>query len=379
MEECPLYPQCGGCTFRTLSKEAYSEQKYASFKHILEHINQTPLTFGEPVFIADGTRRRASFTFSFIKKELRFGFNAEKSHDIIDCEKCLLLTERINRNLPKIRSLLKELCTEPYTIKKGKKSIRQGITGGEVFVSEADNGIDVLFKMAFAPELPHRLIISDYCASDSDIIRISWQKANETTPETILEKSRPIIENSGFPVYIPSGTFLQASKAGEQALSGLVMKYIGDNSGRVADLFCGIGTFSYPLCRNTNNKILAIDSSKELLEGFKQSVNRNQITNIKIEARNLFKYPLDEQEVSQFDIVVFDPPRAGAAAQTEKLAKSVRGPQKVIAVSCNPRTFVNDANTLIAGGYTLKEITMVDQFIYSGHTELVALFEKEKR
>ena len=157
------------------------------------------------------------------------------------------------------------------------------------------------------------------------------------------------------------------------------MKYIGEPKGQIADLFCGIGTFSYPLCRNMGNKILAIDSSKELLEGFKQSANRNQISNIKIETRNLFKYPLDEQELSQFDIVVFDPPRAGAAAQTEKIATSKNSPQKVVAVSCNPRTFVNDANTLITGGYTLKEITMVDQFIYSGHTELVALFEKERK
>jgi 23S rRNA (uracil1939-C5)-methyltransferase len=153
------------------------------------------------------------------------------------------------------------------------------------------------------------------------------------------------------------------------------MKYIENDSGRIADLFCGIGTFSYPLCRNTSNKILAIDSSKELLEGFQQSVNRNQIPNIKIETRNLFKYPLNEQELSQFDVVVFDPPRAGAATQTEKLATSAKGPQKVIAVSCNPHTFVNDANTLIAGGYQIKKITMVDQFVYTRHCELVALFE----
>ena len=157
------------------------------------------------------------------------------------------------------------------------------------------------------------------------------------------------------------------------------MKYIGEHKGRIADLFCGIGTFSYPLCRNQDNKITAIDSSPELLEGFKQSVNRNQIKNVKIEARNLFKYPLDEQELSQLDIVVFDPPRDGAATQVKNLADCSNAPQIVVAVSCNPHTFVNDANTLIDGGYTLKEITMVDQFIYSGHTELVALFEKERK
>ena len=87
-----------------------------------------------------------------------------------------------------------------------------------------------------------------------------------------------------------------------------------------------------------------MDSSEELLAGFKRSVNRNQINNIKIEARNLFKYPLEEQELSQLDIVVFDRPRAGAAAQTAKLASCPNGPKIVVAVSCNPHTFVNDSD-----------------------------------
>lgn len=377
MSDCPLYPQCGGCALRKLDEKAYRQQKEDSFKRIVSHIKQERINFGEPVFIPDGTRRRASFTFSFIKKELHFGFNGVQSHNIIDCDKCLLLTERLNRNLPSIRTLLQELCAEPYTLKKGKKILKQGITGGEVLVSEADNGIDILFEMSFAPELNHRMIISEHLANNLDIIRVSWHKAKETTPETILEKARPMVENSGVAVFIPSGTFLQASQAGEQALIKLVMKYIGERGGRVADLFCGVGTFSYPLSQNINNKILSMDSSEELLAGFKRSVNQNQIKNIKIEARNLFKYPLDKQELSQLDIVVFDPPRAGAAAQVAELASCPNGPKVVVAVSCNPHTFVNDANTLIGGGYTLKEMTMVDQFIYSSHTELVALFEKE--
>ena len=76
--------------------------------------------------------------------------------------------------------------------------------------------------------------------------------------------------------------------------------------------------------------------------------------------------------------MVFDPARAGAAAQTAQLSAmpDEDKPQKVIAVSCNPHTFVNDANTLISGGYRIIEITFVDQFVYSTHNELVALFEK---
>ena len=102
------------------------------------------------------------------------------------------------------------------------------------------------------------------------------------------------------------------------------------------------------------------------------------LNNIEIETKNLFKYPLDTNELAGFKAVVFDPPRAGAEAQAKELAKlekTIR-PEKVIAVSCNPQSFVRDANILTNGGYVLQEITLVDQFIYSNHSELVALFTK---
>lgn len=379
MNHCKYYPQCGGCIYREQEKEAYRKEKYASFHRTMSHINQKTLEFGEPRFIADGLRRRATLNFSYLKKQFVMGFNEAKSHSIINCEKCLLLTDKLNKNLSNIALLTRSICEEPYSVKKGKKLIRQGVTGGDVSLCDADNGIDVLFEMSFEAELNHRLIISELVSSMDDIIRISWHTPQMKVPETLFEKTRPIINNSGIKVYIPAGTFLQASKEGEQALIELVLKYIGNRTGRIADLFCGVGTFSYPLSQNKKNKILSIDSSVELLDGFKQSINANQITNVSIEAKNLFKYPLDEKELENIDIVVIDPPRAGASAQITKIAQSLNGPQVVVAVSCNPKTFVNDANILIDSGYTLKEITMVDQFIYSPHTELVALFEKETR
>jgi 23S rRNA (uracil1939-C5)-methyltransferase len=130
---------------------------------------------------------------------------------------------------------------------------------------------------------------------------------------------------------------------------------------------------------NIRNKITAIDSSAELLNGFRQTVNALMLPNIEIVQKNLFKYPLDETELRDFAAVVFDPPRSGAAAQVQKLANMPPSekPQKIIAVSCNPHTFINDANVLIAGGYEIKEMTMVDQFVYAKHFELVALFMKK--
>ena len=99
------------------------------------------------------------------------------------------------------------------------------------------------------------------------------------------------------------------------------------------------------------------------------------ISNVEVVNKNLFKYPFDEKELSGFDVVIFDPQRAGAAAQTAQIASFADKPKKLIAVSCNPYSFVKDANTLIAAGYRLQEVTLVDQFVFSDHSELVACFE----
>ena len=72
--------------------------------------------------------------------------------------------------------------------------------------------------------------------------------------------------------------------------------------------------------------------------------------------------------------VVFDPPRAGAKAQSEMLAKT--RVKRIVAVSCNPATFARDARTLVDGGYDLAAVTIVDQFIWSAHVELVAEFRR---
>ncbi|MBQ9731605.1 MAG: class I SAM-dependent RNA methyltransferase [Alphaproteobacteria bacterium] len=375
---CSEQSTCGGCPFRHKNLNEYRNDKFSQIKKILSPLSQS-LPWGKPVFIDDGTRRRASLAFTYTHKKLIFGFNQKSSNVIIDINSCMLLTARLNAILPEIRKLLSEICTIPYQIKKGKKIIHQNICKGDIWVCDTANGIDITLEYDAPIELEHRLIISDFINNNSDVIRICHRRKNTDYPEPIVEKSKPFITISSFNVYIPSGTFLQPSKEGEQALIDLVLEYAGNTRSKIFDLFCGVGTFSYALsAKNPLAHIVAVDSSKELLQGFQESVNRNRILNIETSERNLFKYPLTSEEFYDAEIVVFDPPRAGASAQSQMLAAipTDKKPQKVIAVSCNPLTFVNDAKILLQGGYKLEHINFVDQFIYSNHSELVALFTK---
>lgn len=376
--DCQFSSQCGGCSCREMEIEAYRMLKLKQFRAVLSKINQPDIKTGEPVFINDGTRRRASLGFCYRKGSLQLGFNQAKSNILLDIPFCPLLTPGLNQIFPALRRLIASVCEHPYQIKKGKKIISQTINKGDIWLTETANGIDMVLEIDAPLELAHRMVIFEQAQEIAPLIRISHRHKPGDSLELLIEKNKPFIKIGGYSIYIPAGTFLQPSVEGEQALTGLVKKYLGSSVGKIADLFCGVGTFSYVLAADINNKILAVDSSPALLEGFRESVNRNMIPNIQILSRNLFKYPLDAADLKNFEAVVFDPPRAGAAAQARQLAalSQEQKPSKIIAVSCNPNTFINDANTLLDGGYRLEEVTLVDQFIYSNHSELVALFTK---
>lgn len=375
--ECKYQQICGGCPLRHLAEDEYRQFKIAEFKKTIQQIKQDDIKICAPVFINDGNRRRAELAFLQNKGKIVLGFNAAQSHEIIDIENCLSLTAELNEILPQIRNFLQIFCSIEQNKKVKNKIQKTSVKSGDIWLTQADNGIDILLQIKESIGLEHRMEISDFANRCSSVLRVSVS-VNNAYPETVAEKVKPYITMGNREVLIPTGTFLQASTEGQQALIDLVLYYIGETQGNIADLFCGVGTFSYPLSQNIKNKITAIDSSQELLDGFKQTVNKLMLPNIKIVRKNLFKYPLDANELKEFDIVVFDPPRAGAKAQVEQISAMPMAdkPQKIVAVSCNPHTFVNDANNLIEGGYYLKEITMVDQFVYARHFELVALFEK---
>ncbi|RWF38199.1 MAG: RNA methyltransferase, partial [Mesorhizobium sp.] len=103
----------------------------------------------------------------------------------------------------------------------------------------------------------------------------------------------------------------------------------------------------------------------------------NGLKRVTSERRDLFRRPLTFKELNAFDGLVFDPPRAGAEDQSKQIARS--DVPLVAAVSCNPVTLARDLRILIDGGYALKSVTPIDQFLWSAHVEAVALLEKPKR
>src|SRR5690606_28479679 len=122
-------------------------------------------------------------------------------------------------------------------------------------------------------------------------------------------------------------------------------------------------------------KVTAIESDGAALHSLREASKSAGLTDrVKTDARNLFHEPLSTLELNHFDAVVFDPPRAGAHNQAQQMAKSEV--PLLLAISCNPQTFAKDADALIYGGYKLDKLYMVDQFLWSTHVEVMAVFKR---
>lgn len=367
---------CGGCTFRGLGEKQYRENKMADFRKTIDLINGEKTIFDTPIFIQDGCRRRADMAFAYIKKELKLGFNEQQSHNLVDVTFCPMLDSVLNVLLPELRKLLEEICQIPLTVKNKKRKVETTyIREGSMQILHADNGVDILLNVSVEPTLEHRLVIADFVNTQANVCRVSW-KVSGGLAETIVEKMPPELYIADCTVEIPQGVFLQASKEAEKVMVTKVMEYVGKTSGRIADLFCGVGTFTYPLSTIKEAEVVAADSSTASLKGLQKALNHNQIHNVKVVERNLFKYPFDVAELKGIKAIVIDPPRAGAHEQCREIAKLPTNskPEKIIFVSCNPKTFVYDAEILINAGYVFERVTLVDQFVYSKHQELIALF-----
>jgi 23S rRNA (uracil1939-C5)-methyltransferase len=185
---------------------------------------------------------------------------------------------------------------------------------------------------------------------------------------------RPPYQQFGAATVVPPpGAFLQATATGQEALLAGVKEALGDAT-HLVDLFAGCGTFALPMAEQA--RVLAVESDVTMLraldKGWRQAQGLKHVTH---EARDLFRNPLLREELSRFDGAVIDPPRAGAEAQVAELARA-RVP-RIAHVSCNPITFARDCARLVAAGYRLDWLQVVDQFRWSTHVELVAAVRLE--
>jgi 23S rRNA (uracil1939-C5)-methyltransferase len=349
---CQHFVICGGCALQHVETTAYHEWKRDQVVQALSQRGITGIDVAPLVAFGPRTRRRAVFTARLVNGDVMVGFQERGTHFIVDMAECHVVHPDLFALVPRLREALADVLPEQAR--------------AEVDVMRADNGLDVVLgvgRMTLDSAL--RTKFADIAAK-LGIIRLT------VNGELVAQSQVPVLEWAGAKVTPPPGAFLQAVPEAEAALQTLVTEAVG-NAKRVADLFAGCGAFTFPLAKKS--AVAAYDSETASIDALSAAArNAKGLKPITAERRDLFRRPLLKHERDTFDAVVIDPPRAGAKAQTEQLATSKVG--TIAAVSCSPTTFARDARTLIDGGYQLKSVTPIDQFLWSPHIELVAIFER---
>lgn len=347
---CRHFPECGGCQLQHVADPAYARWAVERIEGALAGI---PIGRIEAVHLSPPrSRRRASLRAVKRGGQLTLGFNAEASHRIVDIHECHVLRPELFALVAPLRRLLSGILGD------GRAA---GVT-----LTLTDAGIDVLLAGIEAATLKQIERLTDFAGAER-LARLSVD--NEDGLSTVAELSQPVLTFGGVRVALPAGAFLQATADGEAALVAAVLDATA-GAQRVADLFCGLGTFALPLVAR-GARVLAADAAGVAIAALGLAA-RTAGLKLLPEHRDLFRAPMEGAELDRFDAVVLDPPRAGAAAQSAALAAS-KVPV-VVAVSCNPSTFARDARTLVDGGYRLERVWPVGQFRWSTHLELVARF-----
>ncbi|MBY0421842.1 MAG: hypothetical protein K2Q06_06020, partial [Parvularculaceae bacterium] len=295
----------------------------------------------------------ATFAVKRLPGRVLSGFKARGSHDIGPIDSCLILHPALLAFADRIAALAARLPPE--------------WTSAAFAATLCDNGVDLdIAPMSKGGALCGAALQDFAEAMDpAGVIRASVHG------DVLLERAAPVVRFAGVSVSPPPGGFLQASAEGEAALAAII-EAEAKGARRAVDLFSGCGSFSFPLAKTA--AVDAYDGDASAIAALDKAARRSPLKPVRAFRRDLFQRPLSAAEMKGFDLALFDPPRAGAAAQAAELARADLA--TVVGLSCNPSTFARDAAILSQGGFALAHVTPVDQFVYSPHVELVGVFRR---
>ena len=343
---CRHFPECGGCQLQHVDDEAYRGYLVSRVTTALDQ-HELETEIRQPHLSPPNSRRRASLRALKVGKSAVIGFNAVRSHRIVDMRENHILRPELLDLIAPLRELLGGLLQPRRT--------------GEVQMTLVDQGVDLSLAGIEPKGFEAMEALTAFCERNR-LARLSIDQGLGS--ETLYEPVPATITLSGVPVTYPVGGFLQATEDGEAALVANVREAVA-GAGNVADLFAGLGTFALAL----SGKVYAAEASRDAVLALKRAA-----PSVAVEHRDLYRRPLDARELENFNAVVLDPPRAGAEEQAKALAASPVA--RIAYVSCNPATFARDARLLADGGYTLEWVRPVGQFRWSTHVELAAAFSR---
>ena len=330
---CRHFPRCGGCELQQADDAALAEFVSQRVAFAAESQELVPDTLTAPHLSPPRSRRRSTLHARRAGKKVVIGFRERGSHQIVDMAECHILAPALFALVDPLRALLAHW--------PGKLAV-------DISLTLADQGVT---------------------AEIQGLARLSIDDGYG--PEPVWEPEPVTVTLGGVPVSLPHGAFLQPTADGEAALLTAAKEWCGD-AATIADLFSGLGTFAFALAGPA--KVLAAEADRAAHLAC-QAAARGSGKPVHSLHRDLFRDPLTADEISRFDCVLLDPPRAGARNQANMIAQS--SVARVVYISCNPQSWARDARRLADGGFRLAELRPVGQFRWSTHVELASLFVRD--
>jgi len=376
---CRHFGQCGGCQLQQLDEETLTHFVESRVANASAGQGLGAERIAAPHLSPPHSRRRASLRAESSGGRVVIGFREAKSHRLVELAECPVMVPPFVELLAPLRKLLIHVGQASEKARGGGKSggKNAGKRGGGAKFSHAklaadvelaltDQGVDLGIKGLEVEGLAATELMLDFARAHG-LARIMIDQGYG--PEAVWEPEPVTVTLSGVSVPFPSGSFLQATADAEAMLAAAACDWLAD-SATVADLFSGLGTFSFALAKQ-GAKVLAAEAARDAHLACKAAADRAQLPILAMH-RDLFRNPLQVDELDRFAAVLLDPPRAGARDQVSYLAQS-RVP-RVVYISCNPSSWARDAATLVESGYRLVELRPVGQFRWSTHVELASLF-----
>jgi len=369
---CTHFGRCGGCQLQQLNDQMLADFVEGRVANASASQELGAEKIAPPYLSPPGARRRVSLRAESSGGRVAIGFREAKSHRLVELEECPVMAPELFAVLGPLRKLLITMG-KAAPAKKGRhgkpSKHQQTRMAADIEMTLTDQGVDLGVKGLTAEGLAATEAMLDF-SREHKLARLTMDGGYGF--ETVWEPVPVTVTLGGVQVPLPPGSFLQATVDGEEALVDAAKTWL-EGAATVADLFSGLGTFALALA-GPQTRVLAAEAARDAHLSCKAAADRAQLPVFSAH-RDLFRNPLQPDELSKFDAVVLDPPRAGAREQGDCIADSSVG--RVVYISCNPSSWSRDAARLVEAGFRLVELRPVGQFRWSTHVELASYFERD--
>lgn len=355
---CPHFGVCGGCQQQHVSETLQQQSKAAALGRMFSR--ETGVTPQPESVIAGpqyGYRRRARLGLQWHpqQKKLLMGFRQAASAELVAVTQCPVLA-------PELRQLLVPLAECLNRLQAARRL-------GHAELVLADNGPVLVLRHLNTLTDRDRQILLHFSQQN----KVTLYLAPDSEQLEKLCGETPYYQVDGLQLAFSPRDFIQINDAVNQQMVTQAIEWleIAPND-RILDLFCGMGNFTLPLARRAKT-VVGIEGVASLVANGQYNARKNLLSNVSFFHENL-EDDIERQPwaAQKFDKVMLDPARTGAAGVMSHIVKLA--PERVVYISCNPTTLARDSNVLLAAGYRLARVRMLDMFPHTGHLESMALF-----